>query len=1488
MKILNKLGQGTMGEVYLAESAGRRLALKFLHLHADDNLLAYFKSEVQVLAQISYPNLVRIYDFFDAKAASALFPFADSLPSDFPRGAPFFSMEYLEGCTLEESPQRPEIFTALSLFFQACEGLQYLHARHILHRDLKPSNLWINSTNTLKILDFGLALRLDESQQESAIVGTWRYSPPEAYDGKWEPRSDLFSLGVIFYEWLTGRKAFSVPLTHRGLEGVVPPASVKKLRPDLPVFFGDLLDRLIQLNPSLRPSSAQVLLSVLQEHGVHGEKQAESLLTVLEKPPLIGRDEELLILKGYAEALREKRRAFTLVTLEGPIGVGRSRLLEEWRWDCLLRGLRILDLNYREGPFWLDQLWKKLRTTQEEFPQGLPEQLEVLQALLGSEPTALVLRDLQAWPAETFPQLRILLEKLRRGDSPLLVVLEQAEGPVTWVEAAQRRLQLADLEQSQALRMIAEATSGWELPEATAKSLAVRSGGRPLLIIEGLKQLALSDFVSSKNLDLLGIPENLRQSCAQGLKRLSTEARALLALLLCHPSLSTWESLPESKHRSPSSLLELDLAGILKPRSPEEPQLFLAHPSLQEAYLSALSEEERLDAHRWWLESLRNNIRGGAADETTYLDLMEHARALGDLECTAAFGMKSLEILEGRGDLNEALSLSDRLLGLAIPAAERLRLHAHRAPLYYKLGRYPEAIAAYGDFYREKPETESLRQKVKFLYYTGLVHFSAGEDREAEAGLLACLATSSAEKFADIRGYHARAHQLLGNLSIKRAAWREGASHFERAKDLAAGDEVLLGEIAQGLGKIAQEEIRWEDAEKLFLSARDHFQSAEAPQAEALDWQALAQLQRAKGDLRQAEASSLRSLALANAGAEILQWARYHSNHALLLTDLGRYFEALGFFRKTVEILEILGNPEDVLIAHLQELHFLSVFGNQDRWDVAFASLLSERRALENFQLWGFALFLEAEELYRRGEWAKAEEVCRGSLSELPPAERPKAHWAWLRCRSMRALLSGEDPRIGEVKKQLGRVSSSFFSLCIAVVEFLSGSPESLTREALEELKSRIDGAEGPENRIQFYQLLGQYLHAQNLETLASRMRQKADLEWRNIDLQLPEEYRMDFEKNRNLRDFNATLEQAKPVPVAGEKPASITEARFRQFCAINRQISQKTDFKEILERVMDVAIEWSGAERGFLILKKGKEKLGPLSGYKVQTARNLNQKSLGEKEFQFSFSAIKEAIQQGGTLLTDNAQTDERFHGASSIHKFQLKSIMVIPLENDGENLGALYLDHRYQPGCFSSEDILMISGFAGQATMAIQKARTLEELRRAKEQLEIRVKDQGVKLEEMAEELSQSRQGLKFEYDDIIGRSPAMIQVFQLLDHVTQTKIPVWIWGESGTGKELVARSLHFNSQRKKGPFVAENCSAIPENLLESEFFGHKKGAFTHADRDRVGLFEQASGGSLFLDEVADMPLSMQAKLLRALQEEEIRPLGSNKVVKIDVRLI
>jgi two-component system NtrC family response regulator len=140
----------------------------------------------------------------------------------------------------------------------------------------------------------------------------------------------------------------------------------------------------------------------------------------------------------------------------------------------------------------------------------------------------------------------------------------------------------------------------------------------------------------------------------------------------------------------------------------------------------------------------------------------------------------------------------------------------------------------------------------------------------------------------------------------------------------------------------------------------------------------------------------------------------------------------------------------------------------------------------------------------------------------------------------------------------------------------------------------------------------------------------------------------------------------------------------------------------------------------------------------------------------------------------------------------------------------------------------------------------------------------------------------------ENIIGSAPVMQEVFSLIERVSFADVPVLITGESGTGKELVAQAIHQRSRRKDGPFVALNCAAVPESLLESEFFGHEKGAFTGALHAHRGRFAQADGGTLFLDEIGAMRVDVQAKLLRALQEREIQPLGSTKTSKVDVRIL
>src|SRR5262245_3534767 len=255
------------------------------------------------------------------------------------------------------------------------------------------------------------------------------------------------------------------------------------------------------------------------------------------------------------------------------------------------------------------------------------------------------------------------------------------------------------------------------------------------------------------------------------------------------------------------------------------------------------------------------------------------------------------------------------------------------------------------------------------------------------------------------------------------------------------------------------------------------------------------------------------------------------------------------------------------------------------------------------------------------------------------------------------------------------------------------------------------------------------------------------------------------------------------------------------------------------------------------------------------------------------------------------------RFREAMSVSDLHLRSILAVPLVIKGRAAGTVYVDHRLRKGAFGEDDVRLVLDFAEQAAIAVENARLLGELRRRERQveavsrrLEVELAARREELTGMKQELRESREALavRYDYRNIVGRTPRMLELFRLLDRVTDTALPVVVQGESGTGKELVARALHFNGPRKDRPFVSENCAAIPETLLESTLFGYVRGAFTGADRDARGLFEVADGGTLFLDEIGEMSPAMQGKLLRVLQEGEFRRVGSERTRKVDVRIV
>lgn len=338
-----------------------------------------------------------------------------------------------------------------------------------------------------------------------------------------------------------------------------------------------------------------------------------------------------------------------------------------------------------------------------------------------------------------------------------------------------------------------------------------------------------------------------------------------------------------------------------------------------------------------------------------------------------------------------------------------------------------------------------------------------------------------------------------------------------------------------------------------------------------------------------------------------------------------------------------------------------------------------------------------------------------------------------------------------------------------------------------------------------------------------------------------------------------------------------------------SRALNSERSLKPLLDFIVDRAVDLLGAERGFVVVDRD----GKLD---VPSARNVDREDVRRALEKISSSIVNRVLQTGVAILADDAAADAQLSTARSVVDLKLRSVLCVPLRLRNRTIGALCLDNRFQRGRFTDADREFLEAYASHAAIALENARLHEEnaevrrrLEEANRQLEDRAARALAELDRLQREAAaKPEQPLRGDFSRIVGRGQRMLEVLRLVERVSEGDYPVLIRGESGTGKELIARAIHANGPRKAAPFVAVNCGAISEGLLESELFGVKRGAYTGAQEDRKGLVEIAHGGTLFLDEIAEMTLPLQAKLLRFLQDQRIRRVGGTDEIQVNVRVL
>lgn len=802
------------------------------------------------------------------------------------------------------------------------------------------------------------------------------------------------------------------------------------------------------------------------------------------------------------------------------------------------------------------------------------------------------------------------------------------------------------------------------------------------------------------------------------------------------------------------------------------------------------------------------------------------------------------------GSAEDALNYSDLALGSDPEPPLRQRIIATKARAQLGLGEYAAALDLLSEV-----DSFSGEARAEGMAYRGLAETLLGRKDAAIASLKESLAAASA--------IGSRRLEALAGSALATAQWRAG--------DTAAAPESYRAAIA---------------------AARDVGDSGMLASSQIN----LAGLMKERGDLAM-------SIELLEGAVDAARRAGRRSSLQQALLNLTNTDLYLGRLERARAQIAQVGDPTQLGPVLCAQFHGLQ------------AELLAREEDVEA-ALHEYAECRQAwEDLGRRGDAAEAalEAVLVAASYHTSPEQNASKF-----VPSHKLLIN----LIEHGERLLDNEENALLLLARARTHYFIGE-----EEKAEELAQRARTSAEQTNRREWAwraaALEAEILEAAGKRTKAARATALAVEVLEDIGARLPQDLREVYwsEPRRRLLRARAAGESSRysepparrsthdfAVAGPGFLPGSGIEAvsrmtmtplerRLARVLAINSDLASEIELERLATKIVGHACELLVAETGYLLLGRTAEELS------VCACRGGGAE--GETHRDFSRSIAQEVLKSGRPLVSIDAGADKRLQGFESVHQAAVSAVACVPvLSPQGRAIGALYLETRTSARPGFGDEVPTLQAFADQAAIALENARLLSELkekgqaleernerlREARERLKELLGKRTARLREVKKELRTTKDQLASHasYGGMVGASEQMRRVYSLIERVKDTDVPVLITGESGTGKEVVARAIHEGSARGRGKMLAVNCGAIPESILESELFGHVRGAFTGADRDRRGLFREADGGVLLLDEIGETPLKMQAGLLRVLQEGKVRPVGGSQEIAVDVRVV
>ena len=1456
------VGRGSFGRVFRAidGDTGESRALKVVPHGAAAMLLEEFEQ----LARLRHPSLPRVFEV--GRTPEAL--------EDLPAGSPFFIADWIAGghCDARGWSGSDLALRIWALLGDVAGALATIHAAGLVHGDVAPQNILIADDGRAVLVDLGLG-------SASGARGTPAYMAPEAVAGDVDPRSDLYGLGATVVRLVTGRPLFEADrlgdLLQRIVAGGPPPELAELPRP-----LADLVRRMVAHDPEARPRSALAVLDELDQLAA-----AIAPGSPRRARPRVGAAPAPVAWPGAAAVIDAIAHSLTggavAVVVGGEASGARELVDGALRRHQLARvAAGMPDAQAPAGARWAPRITGSL----DEVGACLVPALDAASsarswiervaraARRGDAPVAI---DLSG-----DPRAEDLLGALARagGSAPVIAIVERAPAGARPGIAVHAARVLDD----DGVAALAAAMLGTAPPRSWAHALQVASSGLPLAVIELVRSIAgepqpfAVDWTARTTAGVAELRAKQLRAASPGVRRVAAAIAAWGGRVRIDRALATLRS----EGKAPAALAdvaELERIGLAHRRG-DEVAIDRACAEAAEAVagsdaIARLAAAALLDPG-----AAERDEAGRPTDLQLIAPLLE--RAVLDAE-RAQLACDAAEHLLARGRADRALALARRAIATAQARAGLVAARAATAAGSYR-DAADFAIAA------EAAGADPVQARL----ISARAAQRAGELDTAEAALQALHAAYPAN--AEVAGSHAR-------LLVTRSRYREARAVATAGGPLGGLRAEAAGLAAFYLGELEAADAAFAALEVGAAATGDGASVGRASSLRGMVAQQRGQLGLASDRYREA------ARRLGEAG-ELHAAATAELNLGTVLAERGRASDALPRLAAAGRVFADLGATTEWCAAELNRGNALLLLGQIE--DARAAAEAAIARAAGAPHLRAFALIVAGDARRRLGDEpgaiasyreALAIAVARGdahaqisahvALAEAGQREADGAAVEGL-CASdddrdrwtlARGRLALRDP--GSLAAARGRAPAPL------------GDATAALAHACAEVAARAGDADRLERGFRGHAIAAQLAQRARDFALAQAEAEHARVAHAAWSTAIAPAFRAALDGDPDLARLPAHGPPRPDRDARDDRGARDTAqlAELRRLLTLSRRLNTEASVERILDEVIDTAIELTGAERGFLLLRQPGGELAEVVtrnffAEELETGRaddRHNSRSI-------SRSIAERAAQTGEPVVTVDAGIDERFGAAASVAALRLRSVLAVPLRQRGAITGCIYVDHRLRGGAFDAAAASVLGELADIAAIAIENARLTADLRRTTREVDELNARLSTELAERDAELVRvkadlpDRDRLRHRYDRIVGRSPAMVRMLGVIDRAAATTLPVVVVGESGTGKELVARALHDHGTRGAGPFVAINCSAVPEPLLESELFGHVRGSFTGADRDRRGLFEVAHGGTLFLDEIADTSPAMQAKLLRVLQDGMIRRVGDNRPRQVDVRVI